>query len=137
LPWLRQDLAKNAAAGKPVVLFQHYGWDPFSIERWDPDRTTFDDEGHGEPHWWTEDERQALLDAISGSNVIGIFHGHEHDTPMIYRHGNLDLFKPIASFKGGFALAQLDGDRFSVVLGQASDEHGAVTFTNAFQKAIS
>ena len=20
----------------PVILFQHYGWDKFSLERWDP-----------------------------------------------------------------------------------------------------
>lgn len=136
LPWLKQDLATNAPNGKPVVLFQHYGWDPFSIERWDPEKTTFDDAGHGAPHWWSEEEQQALLDTVAGANVIGIFHGHEHDTPMIYRQGNIDLFKPIASFKGGFALAQLDGQRFSVVLGEASDNHGGVRFTNAFQKNI-
>lgn len=136
LPWLKQDLATNASDDKPVVLFQHYGWDPFSIERWDPEKTTFDDAGHGAPHWWSEVEQQALLDTVAGANVIGIFHGHEHDTPMIYRQGNIDLFKPIASFKGGFALAQLDGQRFSVVLGEASDNHGGVRFTNAFQKNI-
>ncbi|RFC68780.1 metallophosphoesterase [Mesorhizobium denitrificans] len=137
LPWLKQDLATNAANGKPVVLFQHYGWDPFSTERWDPAKSTFDDTGHGKPHWWTQQEQQALLDTITGANVIGIFHGHEHDTPMIYRTGNIDLFKPIASFKGGFALAELEAKRFSVVLGQAFDEFGGVKFTNAFQKASS
>lgn len=136
LPWLKNDLAENAADGRPVILFQHYGWDRFSTERWNPERTTFDVLGHGDPHWWSPTERQALLDAISGVNVIGIFHGHEHDTPMIYREGDLDLFKPIASFKGGFALAELQGSSFSVVLGHASDEHGNVEFTNAFQKMI-
>ena len=36
LPWLKQDLATYAADGRPVILFQHYGWDTFSVERWDP-----------------------------------------------------------------------------------------------------
>ena len=85
LPWLKQDLAAHAGDGRPVILFQHYGWDTFSIERWDPAASTFDDDGSGEPHWWSEEDRDALLAAIAGYNVIGIFHGHEHETPMIYR----------------------------------------------------
>ena len=31
LPWLKQDLATYAGDGRPVILFQHYGWDTFSI----------------------------------------------------------------------------------------------------------
>ena len=30
LPWLEADLAAHAADGRPVILFQHYGWDAFS-----------------------------------------------------------------------------------------------------------
>src|SRR5690606_5405549 len=41
LPWLERDLATYAGDGRPVIVFQHYGWDPFSIERWDPDAVTF------------------------------------------------------------------------------------------------
>ena len=137
LPWLRQDLAANAADGRPVELFQHYGWDEFSLERWDPSRTTFDDEGGGAPHWWTEADRQALLSAISGYNVVGIFHGHEHPTPMIYSHAGLDIFKPKASFMGGFALVRIAASRMDVVLGEASGHRGEVVFTNAFSKPVS
>ena len=45
LDWLAQDLSQHAADGRPVILFQHYGWDTFSMERWDPATVTFDDEG--------------------------------------------------------------------------------------------
>ncbi|MGH6861865.1 MAG: metallophosphoesterase [Phyllobacterium sp.] len=135
LPWLKSDLTANAAAGKPVVLFQHYGWDPFSIERWDKQKNTFDDPGTGEPHWWSEAERQALLDAIAGTNVIAIFHGHQHETPMIYRHGTIDLIKPKAAFMGGFALAKLQGSTLEVALGEVSNGVGDVVFTNAFARS--
>ena len=77
------------------------------------------------------------LQAIAGYNVIGIFHGHEHDTPMIYRVGDLDLFKPKASFMGGFALVRVTATFMDVVLAEARPPHGNVVFTNAFSKPIS
>ncbi len=135
LDWLGRDLAGSAGDGRPVVLFQHYGWDPFSTERWDPARTTFDDTGEGTPHWWTEGERQALLDVIRGYNVIGLFHGHQHETPMIYRREGLDMFKPKAAYMGGLAVVRVTDARMDVVLGEAGDK-GGVTFTDAFSKAI-
>ncbi|WP_274630003.1 metallophosphoesterase [Arvimicrobium flavum] len=136
LDWLGRDLAGSAGDGRPVALFQHYGWDPFSTERWDPARTTFDDTGEGPPHWWTEAERQALLDVIRGYNVIGLFHGHQHETPMIYKAAGLDLFKPKAAYMGGFAVARVSATRMDVVLGEAVGDAGAVTFTHALSKAL-
>ncbi|WP_287180323.1 metallophosphoesterase [Mesorhizobium sp.] len=136
LPWLKQDLATYAADGRPVILFQHYGWDVFSIERWDAAKGTFDDEGAGAPHWWSEADRQALLAALKGYNVIGIFHGHQHETAMIYRGDGLDLFKPKAAYMGGFALARLSGDSMDVALGEAVGDHGEIAFTNAFSKSL-
>ncbi len=76
----------------------------FSIERWDPAAVTFDDHGSGPPHWWSEEQRAALLDTIRPYNIAGIFHGHEHDVPMIYRSGGYDLFKPTAAFMGASGL---------------------------------
>lgn len=136
LPWLKRDLQANAADGRPVVLFQHYGWDAFSTEVWDPAKHQFDDDGGGKPHWWSEAERQALLSALQGYNVVGIFHGHQHETSMIYNRDGLDLFKPKAAYMGGFALARIADGTMDVVLGEASDDHGGVVFTNAFSKAI-
>ncbi len=99
-------------------------------------RSTFDDAGSGPPHWWSDEDRQALLAAIAGYNVIGIFHGHEHETPMIYRVGDLDLFKPKASFMGGFARGARHATFMDVALAEAHPPHGDVVFTNAFSKAI-
>ncbi|MET2827497.1 metallophosphoesterase [Mesorhizobium shangrilense] len=135
LPWLKQDLATYAADGRPVLLFQHYGWDTFSTERWDPAKSTFDDNGAGSPHWWSEADRQALLATLKGYNIIGIFHGHQHETPMVYSRDGLDLFKPKAVYMGGFALARVSGDGLDLVLGEASGDHGEVNFTNAFRKS--
>ncbi|MBX3596361.1 MAG: metallophosphoesterase [Rhizobiaceae bacterium] len=134
LPWISKDL--QTAGTRPIVLFQHYGWDSFSLERWNPKKSTFDDVGSGEAHWWSPDEQNALLDTISGSNAIGIFHGHEHETPMIYRHGTLDIFKPKAAYLGGFAVAKYGQGTFEVVLGEAIDDRGGVMFTNSLFKAV-
>ncbi|WP_185970292.1 MULTISPECIES: metallophosphoesterase [unclassified Mesorhizobium] len=136
LPWLKQDLATYAADGRPVILFQHYGWDTFSVERWDPAKRTYDDDGSGAPHWWSEADRQALLAALKGYNVIAIFHGHQHEVPMIYNSDGLDLFKPKAAYMGGFALAKVTGEAMDVVLGEATGDHGEVKFTNAFSKKL-
>src|SRR5690606_8617485 len=37
LPWIERDLAAHAGDGRPVIICQHYGWDPFSAEHWDPE----------------------------------------------------------------------------------------------------
>ncbi|MHC2797275.1 cytolysin (calcineurin-like family phosphatase) [Mesorhizobium jarvisii] len=137
LPWLKQDLATYAADGRPIILFQHYGWDTFSTERWDPAKRTYDDKGAGTPHWWGEADRQALLAVLKGYNVVGIFHGHQHDTPLIYRRDGLDLFKPKAAYMGGFAVARVTSDGMDVALGEATDDQGGVNFTNAFSKGWS
>ncbi|MBA1143241.1 metallophosphoesterase [Mesorhizobium neociceri] len=134
LPWLKQDLATYAADGRPVILFQHYGWDTFSVERWDSAKRTYDDGGSGAPHWWSEADRQALLAALKGYNVVAIFHGHQHEVPMIYRSGGVDLFKPKAAYMGGFALGRVTSDSMDVVLGEATGDQGEVAFTNAFSR---
>ena len=137
LPWLKQDLAANAADGRLVVLFQHYGWDTFSIEVWDKAQHRFDDSGEGTAHWWSAANREALLEVLKGYNVVGVFHGHQHETPMIYQSDGLDLFKSKAAYMGGFAIARITNQAMDVVLAEASDDHGGVVFTNAFSKTIS
>jgi cytolysin (calcineurin-like family phosphatase) len=135
LGWLTRNLADQAADGRPVVLFQHYGWDAFSTERWDPDAVTFDQHGAGKPHWWTEEERQALLDVVQGYNIVGIFHGHEHDRVMIYREAGIDLFKPRAAYLGGLAVVRVTDGFMDVAIGEA-DEAGGVRFVRAFSKEL-
>ena len=136
LDWMKQDLKTYASDGRPVVIFQHYGWDHFSTERWDPAKSTFDDDGTGTPHWWDESERQDLLATLSGYNVIGIFHGHEHDTPMAYKVNGIDVFKAKAAFMGGFTLVRVSNGRMDVAIGEAADNKGGVRFDTAFSKAL-
>ena len=136
LDWMKQDLKTYASDGRPVVIFQHYGWDHFSTERWDPAKSTFDDDGTGTPHWGDESERQDLLASLSGYNVIGIFHGHEHDTPMAYKVNGIDVFKAKAAFMGGFTLVRVSNDRMDVAIGEAADDKGGVRFDTAFSKAL-
>ena len=61
LEFLIEDLRRNVGeSGRPVVIFQHYGFDSW-----------------GEA-WWTQNERNAFLKAIRPYNVIAIFWGHSH-----------------------------------------------------------
>jgi cytolysin (calcineurin-like family phosphatase) len=46
----------------------------------------------------------------------------------------LDLFKPIATFKGGFAVVHVTNQYMDVVLAQAEGTDGKVTFLKAFSK---
>jgi hypothetical protein len=94
--WLMQDLANNVgASGKPVVLFQHFGFDFFSIYH--------NDFTGGTSPWWSATDRQALLDIIAPYNVIGMFSGHQHQTGM-YSANYTDLqghSKILDDFTGG------------------------------------
>ena len=74
--------------------------------------------------------------SLKGYNVVGIFHGHQHETPLLYHRDGLDLVKPKAAYMGGFALARITGQAMDVVLGEAIGDHGEVAFTNAFSKTI-
>lgn len=136
LEWLADDLATYAANRKPVILFQHYGWDPFSTEMWDADKQTFDGEGKGPPHWWSADDRSKMVDLLRPYNVIGLFHGHQHETAMIYNRDGIDIFKPKAGFMGGFAVVNVMADAMDVVLCEAGEHHGSVRFTDSFSKPI-
>jgi cytolysin (calcineurin-like family phosphatase) len=61
LEFLKEDLAKNVGkSGRPIVLFQHYGWDEWGLG------------------WWSEDERRAFQEALEGYHVICVFWGHTH-----------------------------------------------------------
>ncbi|MBC7350596.1 MAG: metallophosphoesterase, partial [Candidatus Aminicenantes bacterium] len=61
LEFLIEDLRRNVgSSGRPVVIFQHYGFDSWSEA------------------WWTQKERNAFLQAIQPYNIIAIFWGHSH-----------------------------------------------------------
>jgi cytolysin (calcineurin-like family phosphatase) len=75
LGWLSQDLANNVGtSGRPVILFQHFGWDYFSI---------FNNNSNGQADpWWDSVARQQVLDIVKDYNVIALFSGHQHQTAM-------------------------------------------------------
>jgi len=81
MKWLKNHL-ENAIgdSGKPILIFQHYGWDSLSKH---------DD-------WWNDAERQDLTDLLCRKgtlypdatycnpyNVLGIFTGHRHQEKHI------------------------------------------------------
>lgn len=60
LKWLAKDLRKNASDGRPVVIIQHYGFDPWALK------------------WWSDPERTKLFAILKKYNVVAIFAGHSH-----------------------------------------------------------
>jgi cytolysin (calcineurin-like family phosphatase) len=96
LDFLIQDLAANVGdSGRPIVLMQHFGFDSFSDQ------------------WWTPAEQQAYADAINGFNVVGIFHGHLHDT-QLYQWNGIDVFMGSSARDGNFLVVEFDGDQMKV-----------------------
>ncbi len=71
LPWLLADLANHTRGGTaPIIIFQHYGWDPLSLTS------------------WTDANRQTFLAAIKDYNVVAMFTGSRpqawHPTSSLY-----------------------------------------------------
>lgn len=96
LDFLKEDLAQNVGdSGRPIVLMQHFGFDSFSDQ------------------WWTPAEQQAFADAIAGYNVVGIFHGHLHDTRK-YQWNGIDVFMGSSARDGNFLVVEFEGDQMKV-----------------------
>ena len=89
----------------------------------------------GEHEPGSDEQRGGMLDAIWGYNVIGIFHGHQHEDALVYRQDQLDIFKPKAGFLGGFAIARVTDRAMDVLLCQVGEE-GEVAFDRAFSKTL-
>jgi hypothetical protein len=76
LTWLAQDLANSVGTtGRPVILFQHYGFTDFSFSTTMP--------------WWTTDNATSFLNVIANYNIVGIFNGHTHQ-PSVQRLDTTD-----------------------------------------------
>lgn len=109
IPWLKKQLAAAATAKQHVLLCQHYGFDPFGLQN----------------RWWTDTDRQQLLDAIHPySNIIGLCHGHSHATGL-YQHKKLQIFRcnnmgwemkhGNKDGEGSFALIHVSDNHFNLV----------------------
>jgi len=98
LAFLEGDLAQQVGnSGRPVILFHHYSFDPFSTEE----------------RWWTETERDAYYAAIKDYNVIAIFNGHNHGQEHLQWHG-LDAFIAGTAKDGNFLVVRVTADRLTV-----------------------
>ena len=77
LEFLAADLARNVGtSGRPVIVYQHYGWDGFSA-------------GWG---WWNEHDRTNAWNAIKDYNIVAYLHGHTHAATFMKWDG-LDFYK--------------------------------------------
>ncbi|WP_263354691.1 metallophosphoesterase [Acidicapsa acidisoli] len=106
MDWLSKDLATYASDGRPVILAQHFGFDPYSwSSSWYLDSAAL----QGAQNIWA---------VLANYNVIGIFHGHHHEQQFYtfapgqdYVNGNLtpairlpyDIFEPGPGFGQDFA----------------------------------
>ncbi len=70
--WLTEELAL-VGTEKPVVLFFHF-------DMWDDE-------------WWSPAERENFRQTINGYNILGIVHGHKHDS-FVYNWNGYDVFSP-------------------------------------------
>ena len=100
LSFLEEVLGQNNEGKKlPVFLFFHYGWDDFSRL------------------WWTEAEQDRFFNAMTGSRIAAIFHGHNHQIDS-YMWRGYDVFiagSPLREGKTGEALmVSVTGDDIRV-----------------------
>ncbi len=116
LTFLISDLAENVSdSGRPVLLYQHYGFDGFST-------------GWG---WWTTLEMQRYYDAIKNYNVIGILWGHSHAVAISTWNG-INVFN-CGSIGSGFMVFHITPDENLVVAYRNKED----TWGASTKKAIS
>ncbi len=74
LGFLREELARVKGKPQPVILLHHFGFDKRESLR-----------------WWSDEWRKIYYDTIKDHSIVGIFHGHDHETD-IYRWNGIDIF---------------------------------------------
>ncbi len=114
LQFLEKTLAENVGdSGRPVMLFQHYGFDGWPLNPWGDALA-----------WWTEEQALRLWEAIEPYNVIAILVGHDHSHNVMQWNGipvyHMDALR-------GFAVYRLREDEMvRVVRNPSSREWGPV-----------
>jgi hypothetical protein len=112
--FLEEDLARNVGdSGRPVLIYQHYGFDDMSCR------------------WWSDQERTNYFEVIKKYNVIAIFAGHNHLVDYVPWCG-LATFNDGTMGKslGDFLVVHVTGTRLSVVERAADGTWGA-SFTQS------
>jgi len=68
LAFLKRDLARNVGeSGRPVVIFQHFGWPP-----------------DGMSGWWSPEAKERFFEVVKPYHVACMVHGHSH-AATVYR----------------------------------------------------
>ncbi len=115
LGFLKDDLEQQVGESRrPVVIFHHYGFDPFSFEE----------------RWWTEQERAAYFNVIEPYHVLAIFNGHLHDQGHRVWQG-IDAYTAGKAGDGCFLVVHMLPDKM-VVAGRTSQGWGA-SWTQSLQ----
>lgn len=113
LQFVIDDLKTNVGtSGKPVVIFQHYGWDDFS----------FYDVENGVQHagrWWTVAQSDTFYKAIKSYNVIGVFWGHTHSVNITKWDSTIDVYNDGTTQNQDFMVVHIN-DTSMVVAHQSS-----------------
>lgn len=159
LAWLQNDLKTYAGDGRPVIIFQHFGFDP----KW----------GLG---WYNDGGRigglDGLFDSIKDYNVIGLFTGHYHahlghysypwqlnaqgqwwpNTPRSWYPdwqsklpsgspelplSPYDIFHPGQAYAENLALVHVTNDRIDVTFGDNSHDFNNTTKQVSFFDSVS
>jgi cytolysin (calcineurin-like family phosphatase) len=116
LPWLKRNLEQHASDGRPVVLFQHYGFESSnSIGSNRRSRSK-----------WTRKHMSQFAEVINEYNVVGLFHGHDHWAQLPYKWQGYDVFSPGAAHFGQFAVVQIDHQSMNVVYAEVTNDEGDV-----------
>lgn len=128
LPWLRQNLKRHASDGRPVILFQHYGFESGnSIGSNRRSRSK-----------WTRQEMSQFEEVIEGYNILGLFHGHDHWSQRPYQWRSYDVFSPGAAHFAQFAIVHIDKESMNVVYADVIDDEGNIRLVreSAFSKKV-
>jgi cytolysin (calcineurin-like family phosphatase) len=114
LPWLRRNLERHAGDGRPVIIFQHYGFESGnSIGSNRRSRSK-----------WTPWEMNQFAEVIRGYNVLGLFHGHDHWTQQPYKWRGYNVFSPGAAHFAQFAIVHIDDETMDVVYAEVVSDTG-------------
>jgi len=125
LRWLEAWLKENVGdSGDGVLIFQHYGWDPFSKQM-----------DNGNAVWWSDFQRQLEINVLcrlninntdpnatcNPYNVLGIFTGHNHDQAFVEIPAYDKSFQNIvfrdSGAEGdhyGYSIVYLDGSKLKI-----------------------
>jgi hypothetical protein len=113
LQFLAATLAEHVGdSRRPVILFQHYGFDGWPLNPWGDELA-----------WWTEEQALRLWEVIEGYNVMAILVGHDHSHNVMRWNGipvyHMDAVR-------GFGVYQIAGEEMTRAVRLADNTWGPV-----------